>query len=188
VTEPNPFQVIADDLGCTVDNVLNMTRGELEAALANVVRRHDQVNADLAWIEAAQQVTTEGETPVTDAATKPNLTFTIGRRPDDAACPECGACEECVPLTFGLARRDGPRLCVDCANKAMPGYGHLAEALEQLDSVVYCEFDEGRRTAAVLQAVIALHDLAREYATEDADPLAAAVADLPCPLDPPTAL
>jgi hypothetical protein len=77
----------------------------------------------------------------------------------DQPCGKCGA-EHRVPVYFGLHLPTGERLCHDCANDALPLYGDIYEALDQLDGVLG-EADDMRRLLLMLEirrGVEYLHD------------------------------
>lgn len=52
----NPLTVIAKWLGCTPEDVADMNWHDIAAARAKAQREADQVNADLAWLNAASAV------------------------------------------------------------------------------------------------------------------------------------
>lgn len=75
------------------------------------------------------------------------LCLTYGYARDGDACCDCA--DGVYPSWFvSVGRLDVGRLCEDCAR--LTPFGHVAEALDQLDSAIYMAQHEGDVPAAVM--------------------------------------
>lgn len=79
----------------------------------------------------------------------------------------CALCRSTtdVPIEIGLELPDGERLCRDCAEEAIPGFGFLFEGLDTLDGVL-ATADDHRRPVLFAEITRGIEHLQRRWMGE----------------------